>query len=70
LCLLYLHGNAGNISHRLEFLRFFHRLGIGTFILDYRGYGKSEGYPSEKGFNQDARAGYEYLVQEKKLCGV
>lgn len=45
--LLLCHGNAGNISHRLETLALFHRLGLAVLIFDYRGYGLSEGQPSE-----------------------
>jgi len=55
--LLWCHGNAGNISHRLENLRLIHdRLGVGVLIFDYRGYGESEGVPSEVGTYRDARA--------------
>jgi len=51
--ILFCHGNAGNISHRLDTIDLFHRLGYSTFIFDYRGYGESEGSPSEKGTYQD-----------------
>jgi uncharacterized protein len=55
--LLYCHGNAGNISHRLSKIEAFHnRLGLSILIFDYRGYGKSEGVPSEAGTYADARA--------------
>lgn len=51
------HGNAGNISHRLENLRLLReRLGVGTLLFDYRGYGASDGTPSEVGTYRDARA--------------
>jgi fermentation-respiration switch protein FrsA (DUF1100 family) len=57
LTLIWFHGNAGNISHRLENLHLFHdRLGIGVFIFDYRGYGKSQGLPSEEGLYRDGVA--------------
>lgn len=59
---LFCHGNAGNISHRIEKLRFFHDLGLNIFIFDYRGYGKSKGKPSEKGLYRDAKAAYDYLL--------
>ncbi len=62
--LLFLHGNAGNISHRLDSLEQFNRLGLSVLILDYRGYGKSEGRPSESGTALDADAGWRWL-QEK-----
>lgn len=62
--LLWFHGNAGNISHRLENIReIHHRLGIGVFIFDYRGYGRSDGSPTEAGLYRDARAAREALVQ-------
>ncbi len=62
---LFLHGNAGNISHRLEMLKIVHQLGLNCFILDYRGYGQSEGSPSEQGLYADAEAAWNWLVQEK-----
>ncbi|WP_291321855.1 alpha/beta hydrolase [Desulfonatronospira sp.] len=62
---LFSHGNAGNISHRLTTLDFLHSLDMSTFIYDYRGYGKSQGSPDEPGTYIDARAAWEYLVQEK-----
>ena len=60
--ILFFHGNAGNISHRIEKLEFFNRLGCSVFIIDYRGYGKSQGRPSEAGFYKDAKAAYNYLL--------
>ncbi|MCC5886636.1 MAG: alpha/beta hydrolase [Gammaproteobacteria bacterium] len=63
--LLFMHGNAGNISHRLESLRIFHRLGLNVFIFDYRGYGQSEGRPSEPGLHADALAALRYLEAER-----
>ncbi|WP_151669855.1 alpha/beta hydrolase [Nitrincola schmidtii] len=59
--LLFLHGNAGNISHRLPSLAQFHQLGLAVLILDYRGYGRSEGKPSEAGTAMDADAGWRWL---------
>jgi fermentation-respiration switch protein FrsA (DUF1100 family) len=58
---LFFHGNAGNISHRLEYLQMFHRLRYSTLIVDYRGYGKSTGTPSEAGTYRDAEAAWEHL---------
>ncbi len=60
--ILFCHGNAGNISHRLEKILFLHSLSCNVFIFDYRGYGLSKGRPSEKGLYLDTRAAYEYLV--------
>lgn len=62
---LFLHGNAGNISHRLESIERFHRLGLSVFIFDYRGYGQSKGRPSEAGTYRDARAAWDWLLQAK-----
>lgn len=59
---LFCHGNAGNISHRLDSIRIFHGLKLGVFIFDYRGYGKSGGSPTEKGTYTDAEAAWDYLV--------
>ncbi len=58
--LLILHGNAGNISHRIEWIRMLHELGCNVLIIDYRGYGKSEGRPFEDGLYRDARAAYTW----------
>lgn len=58
---LFCHGNAGNISHRLESLRLLHDLGLSVFLFDYRGYGHSEGTPSEKGTYADARGALAWL---------
>ncbi|MBI3665312.1 MAG: alpha/beta hydrolase [Acidobacteria bacterium] len=59
---LYLHGNAGNLSHRAEQIRQITAAGSSILILDYRGYGRSEGWPSERGLYADADAAYKYLV--------
>lgn len=64
---LFFHGNAGNISHRLESIEIFHDLGLNTFIIDYRGYGQSEGSPSEEGLYQDGEAAYRYLRDERAI---
>jgi len=58
---LFFHGNAGNISHRLDYLQMFHRLRYSTLIVDYRGYGSSTGTPSEAGTYRDAEAAWDYL---------
>lgn len=64
---LFFHGNAGNISHRLESLALFHRLGLSTLIVDYRGYGRSEGSPAEQGTYLDAEAAWRHLVEERQV---
>ena len=62
---LFFHGNAGNISHRLDYLLMFNRLRYSTLIVDYRGYGRSTGTPSEAGTYRDAEAAWEYLRHAK-----
>jgi len=62
---LFLHGNAGNISHRLDSVQMFHRLGYSTLIFDYRGYGKSGGTPTEQGTYRDAEAAWRYLIEQR-----
>jgi len=64
---LFCHGNAGNISHRMESIRIFHRLGFSTFIFDYRGYGRSEGKTTEKGTYLDAEAAWRYLTVKRHV---
>ncbi len=63
--LLFFHGNAGNISHRLDSLKIFNELGLATLIFDYRGYGRSHGQPSEQGTYRDAQAAWRYLTEER-----
>jgi uncharacterized protein len=62
--ILFFHGNAGNISHRLDTLRMFHELGLSVLLLDYRGFGRSEGRPSESGTALDARAAWDWLLED------
>jgi len=64
---LFFHGNAGNISHREASIRIFHDMGVNVFIFDYRGYGKSQGSPSEHGLYLDATAAWDYLLDQKKI---
>ncbi len=61
VCLLFCHGNGGNISHRLESIRMFHHIGLSVFIFDYRGYGRSRGVATERGTYLDALAAYQWL---------
>jgi uncharacterized protein len=56
------HGNGGNISHHLQSLRPWVRMGCSVLLFDYRGYGSSEGAPSEEGLYRDAEAAWNYLV--------
>ncbi|MFB6230757.1 MAG: alpha/beta hydrolase [Salinibacter sp.] len=66
--LLFFHGNAGNISGRLESVQQFHQLGLNVLIVDYRGYGQSTGSPSEEGIYRDAAACWRYLTATKGLA--
>ena len=59
---LFFHGNAGNISHRLDSLKLFNDLRLSVLIFDYRGYGLSEGKPDEAGTYLDAAAAWRYLT--------
>ena len=64
---LFFHGNAGNISHRLDSIEIFHRLGLDTLIIDYRGYGQSSGKATEQGTYLDAEAAWSYLVEARRV---
>jgi len=66
LTLLFCHGNGGNITHRLDSINIFHDLGVNCLIFDYRGYGNSEGKPTEEGTYLDAKAAYLWLRRNKK----
>jgi fermentation-respiration switch protein FrsA (DUF1100 family) len=63
--LLFFHGNAGNISHRGDSIAIFSELGLDVLIIDYRGYGHSDGSPSELGLYRDADAAWRWLTQER-----
>ncbi len=65
---LFFHGNAGNISHRINYLTMFKRLGYSTLLFDYRGYGQSSGTPSESGTYRDAQAAWQYLIETKGIA--
>ena len=65
--LLFCHGNAGNISHRIENVKFLVNKGISVFLFSYRGYGKSSGRPSEKGIYIDGIAAYDYLTKVERI---
>jgi len=64
---LFLHGNGGNISRRVEKALFLHELGLNLFLVDYRGYGNSQGRPSEKGMYKDALAACRYLSENRAV---
>jgi len=65
---LFLHGNAGNLSHRLYTLDVLHRLGHPVLIIDYRGYGRSGGRPSEDGLHADGLAAWRHLTDERGVA--
>ncbi len=67
--LLLFHGNAGNLSHRGELVADLSRsLDVSVLIVDYPGYGKSAGNPSEQGCYDAADAGYAWLTEQKKFA--
>jgi len=66
--LLFCHGNAGNMSHRTENLAMMVAAGAGVLIFDYRGYGLSEGRPTERGVYLDAEAACRYLTEERGVA--
>ena len=58
------HGNAGNMADRADVYRFLWQLPANVLALEYRGYGRSEGSPSEEGLYVDAEAAYDYLLRD------
>lgn len=65
---LFFHGNAGNVGHRLTNARSWHSYcGCNVFLVEYRGYGKSEGSPSEQGFELDSEAALSYLLSRTDI---
>jgi fermentation-respiration switch protein FrsA (DUF1100 family) len=66
--ILIFHGNAGNITHRYFLVQGFHQLNYPVFLIDYHGYGKSEGTPSEVNLYLDGRAALKWLKEEKGVA--
>jgi fermentation-respiration switch protein FrsA (DUF1100 family) len=64
LVTVFFHGNAGNLTHRIEHMRAIIAAGSALLLPDYRGYGKSEGKPSEAGLYMDADAAYQWLIDQ------
>ena len=64
---LLFHGNAGNISHRIDYALMFRRLGYSTLLVDYRGYGRSTGTPTEEGTYIDADAAWRWLTTTQRV---
>jgi fermentation-respiration switch protein FrsA (DUF1100 family) len=66
--LLYLHGNGMNIGANVGHAKRFHQLGLSVLLIDYRGYGRSEGgFPTEQQVYQDAEASWRYLTQTRQI---
>lgn len=65
--ILFCHGNAGNLTDRLDKINLLYGLGLNIFIIDYRGFGRSQGRPSENGLYLDAKAAYAYLVNHRNI---
>lgn len=66
--MLYFHGNAGNIGHRLHNAQaLFRHCGFNILLLEYRGYGKSQGSPSEMGLYLDSQAGLDFLLSRRDI---
>ncbi|KAJ6791427.1 protein bem46-like [Iris pallida] len=66
--ILFFQENAGNIAHRLEFVRIMlQRLHCNVFMLSYRGYGASDGYPSQHGIIKDAQAALDHLAERNDI---
>ncbi|MCK5287973.1 MAG: alpha/beta hydrolase [Candidatus Omnitrophica bacterium] len=65
--MLYCHGNGGNITTRLDKLLIMHQLQINIFAIDYRGYGRSKGVPTESGVYLDVKSAYDYLIHKLNL---
>lgn len=61
---LFCHGNAGSLSSRMDTIKLLHEMGLSLFIFDYRGYGISDGSPSEKGFYIDVETALAYMKDE------
>lgn len=60
---LFLHGNAGNVTHRGRHILAWQKAGAAVLVVDYRGYGRSQGRPTESGLYEDALAGYQFLLE-------
>lgn len=65
--ILFFHGNAGNISSRVPLARGLAELGYDVLLVDYRGYGRSTGRPTEEGLYEDARAAWQYLTTDRSV---
>lgn len=68
--LLFCHGNAGNISHRLENVYYLVEFGFQILLFDYRGYGRSTGEPSEEGLYLDAETAWAHMIDREETAGI
>ena len=67
--LLYLHGNALNVGANVAHAHTFHQSGFSVLLIDYRGYGRSQGsFPNEVQVYQDAAVAWKYLVQQREIA--
>ena len=65
---LFCHGNAGNMSHRLSTIEVWHDVGLNILVYDYRGYGPSDGRPDEAGTYRDAEAAWQHLARQRGVA--
>lgn len=66
--IIFFHGNAGNMGHRLQnAVGLYHNLHCNMLMVEYRGYGLSEGSPTEEGLYMDARASIDYLMSRSDI---
>jgi pimeloyl-ACP methyl ester carboxylesterase len=65
--ILFCHGNAGDIGDRVELIQTLHKLGFNSLCFDYRGFGESDGKPSETGTEMDAMAAWQYLTEKRNI---
>jgi len=68
MVVLWFHGNAGNLSHRADLMLTLAKTPVQVFIVDYRGYGRSKGHPSEQGLYRDGEAAWSYLTDERRVA--
>ncbi len=64
---LFCHGNAGNIGGRLTMAKILRNMGFSTLLFDYRGFGRSEGRPSEQNTYEDSLAAWRWLTEEQRV---
>lgn len=65
--LIFCHGNNGNISNRIEVAEIYHRLGFNVLLFDYRGFGRNDGRPNEKGTYRDVDAAWRYITEDRGI---